>query len=346
MKHVRLWEPKYNVPIPATHKTEVYLNDGVNSFKNVSAGMGLTAQTDMGHNTGDLDGDGYPDIYVGTGSPAIKYLDMVLLVTPDGQGGLKAKDVSATSGVQSNGPTRCHGMAIGDYNGDGALDIFVNNGGPSADPLTVDPHSLFQAQPNGTGWAGFELEGVRSNRSGIGAHLVATTSAGREVHRRRRAGTGFGNNNSPVQHVAIGSDASITRLEIHWPSGIVQTLLDPVMSQVHQVVETGLRLKGQTQIGGQVELDLAGPSGQTVDLYFAMQSTQLGIPGLGELVLLPPLVPLGPSTLDAQGRGTASLPIPSDPALAGAVIHIQGWFHDPVTFANGLLSNGIPVQLQ
>ena len=340
-----LFVPKYNNKKPATDSTELYVNDTVGKFVDVSSGLGLTPSTDMGHTTGDVDGDGYPDIYIGTGNPAKELPDLLYLVTPNGAGALNFNDVSATSGILSEGDTRAHGMALGDYDGDGMIDVFVNNGGPSEIPATLEEHFLFHAADNGSHWAGFELTGIRSNRSAVGAHLTATTSTGRQVHRWRRVGHGFGNTNSPIQHVAIGSDTSIERLDIRWPSGIVQTILEPALSTVHQVLETGLLVSGPTTVGGQVALEAVGPAGQTLQLYTSGATFQLPLPGLGLLQLLPPLTSLGSLPLDAAGTGAASLPIPANPALAGLTVYLQGWFHDPVTFGNSTLSNALTITI-
>jgi len=339
-----LFVPKYNNLAPV-HTTELYLNDAVSAFVNVSAGLGLMAQTDMGHNTGDLDGDGYPDIYIGTGAPAYKTPDLLYLVTPSGAGGLLLNDVSATSGILAGGDTRCHGMAIGDFDADGAVDVFVNNGGPSNDTTTQEAHYLLRGTPNASGWASFELEGVRSNRSAIGAHLVATTNTGREVHLWRRAGHGFGNTNSPRLRVGLGTDTAIDQLSIRWPSGIVQTLLAPTLGQVHAVVETGLLLDGPVAVGGSLDLDLVGPAGQIANSFFALQSFELELPGLGLLLLLPPLTPLGATTLDASGKGQLSLPIPPNPSLAGVAFFAQSWFHEPASLTKTTLSNAVQVSI-
>ena len=341
-----LFVPKYNNVFPPTKPTELYLNDKVGAFVNVTAGTSLTAQTDMGHNTGDLDGDGYPDIYIGTGNPDFKSPDLMYLVTPNGSGGIATSDISATSGILVGGDTRCHGMAFGDYDADGFVDIFVNNGGPSSKPQSLEPHYLLHAADNGSRWAAFELTGVRTNRSAIGAHVIATTSAGREVHRWRRAGHGFGNTNSPIQHVGIGTDTQIQRVVVRWPSGIEQTLLDPALFQVHQVIETGLLLTGPTVLGGQVDLDLVGPAGQVANLYFSGATAQLPLPGFGLLQLLPPVIPLGAATLDGMGQGTASFPIPASPSFLGLTVYLQGWFHEPLSLANTALSNAVSVTIQ
>jgi hypothetical protein len=78
---------------------------------------------------------------------------------------------------------------------------------------------------------------VISNRSAVGARSVAITDSGREVHRILRAGNGFANTDSPIQHFGIGQDETIECIVITWPSGVVQTIHDPPMNQVIEVVE-------------------------------------------------------------------------------------------------------------
>ena len=63
---VDIYAAKYHFRF--TQPSRLYLNEGDGTFLDVTAGSGTTGQTDMGHNTGDLDADGYPDIYIGTGT--------------------------------------------------------------------------------------------------------------------------------------------------------------------------------------------------------------------------------------------------------------------------------------
>jgi len=228
--------PKYHYLPEDVNTSELYRNNGDGTFTNVTPGSGMTTQTDMGHNTGDIDGDGYPDIFIGTGHPGFKSNDLLLLVTPNGKGGFNTNDVSISSGINANGPTRCHGIALGDYDQDGAIDIFTNNGGPSQKQY-LEENYLWHNQGNGNQWTALRLEGVQSNRSAVGARAVATTTEGREVHRVIRAGNGFGNTSSLIMHFAIGSDSGIADIEITWPSGIVQVITNPPMSQIIDVVE-------------------------------------------------------------------------------------------------------------
>jgi len=230
-----IFVPKYLLEGDGT--SLLYRNNGDGTFSDVTPGSGMTGQTDMGHNTGDLDADGYPDIFIGTGNPAFPDLIRLFLVRPDAPEGLVATDYSTESGVTAQGAVRCHGVAIGDYDQDGLLDVYNNNGGPSGLPETFEANFLWQGQSNGNAWTALNLTGVTSNRSGIGARIVAFTSAGREVHRMLRAGNGFANTDSPTVHIGIGQDESIHRVEITWPSGILQTILQPPLYQVLDVVE-------------------------------------------------------------------------------------------------------------
>ncbi len=231
-----LFVPKYLLDTIGT--SELFRNNRDGTFSDVTAGSGMTGQTDMGHNTGDLDADGYPDIFIGTGNPAFPDDSHLFLMTPDGNGGLIGLDYSDESGITSNGPTRCHGIALGDYDQDGSVDAYINNGGPSGLPESFEPNFLWQSQGNANNWTALRLTGVISNRSGVGARSVAITNSGREVHRILRAGNGFANTDSPLQHFGIGQDEIIECIVITWPSGVVQTIHDPPLTQVIDVVET------------------------------------------------------------------------------------------------------------
>ncbi len=249
-----LFAPKYWLePIGGT--SELFRNNGDGTFSNVTVGSGMTGQTDMGHNTGDLDADGYPDIFIGTGNPGFPDHQRLFLMTPDGKDGLIGLDYSDASGITVNGPTRAHGIALGDYDQDGWIDVYVNNGGPSGLPDTFEPNFLWQSQGNANNWTALRLTGVISNRSGVGARSVATTNTGREVHRILRAGNGFANTDSPIQHFGIGQDQSIDCIVITGPSGVVQTIDDPPMSQVIDVIETADVCPGDIDGDGEVGIN-------------------------------------------------------------------------------------------
>lgn len=230
--------PKYQLDpfIPS----RVCRNNGNGTFTDLSIAAGMTGQADMGHNTGDLDNDGHPDIFIGTGSPQLPMLDVLFRITVDGAGRWHATDVSEASGILVNGPTRCHGISLGDYDQDGDVDVYACNGGPSGGPDTLETSFLWQNAGNANHWVGLRLRGVVSNRGAVGARAVAVTSSGRKVFRALRAGNGFANTDSPVLHFGLGTESQVSRIEIYWPSGIVQVVKGPTIDQVTEVFESGI----------------------------------------------------------------------------------------------------------
>jgi hypothetical protein len=340
-----VFEPKYQ-PTQVTMISQLFLNDRDGTFTNVSAGAAMTGQSDMGHNTGDVDGDGYPDIYIGTGHPTFEALDLLYLMTPDGSGGLASQDVSDSSGITSIGETRCHGMAFGDYDGDGDMDIYANNGGPEQQPDTLEENALWQNQGNGNGWLSLRLEGVLSNRSAVGARAAATTTAGRQVHRALEVGTGFANTDSPILHFGIGGDAGVTQIELRWPSGMTQTLLKPTLGALTDVTETGMRLTGTPSLGATVSLDLAGPAGHEALIFASLDTIYAPLPKYGGIWQLAD--PLFEFLVLGLGPGVASVPfqIPNDPGLSGVTAYFQSWIHEPGVSPGGTISGLVPIAIE
>lgn len=237
--HTDVYVPKWQQS--PTGPSEIYLNNGDGTFTDVSHTCGIGGQTDMGHNQADLDLDGYIDIFVGTGAPRFADTDRLYLVVPDESIGIRVVDHTLASGLADLGVTRCHGIVFGDYDRDGDLDIYLNNGGPSFTPKnnpdTIQGNSMLRNDGPPMPWMAVTLEGTLSNRDGIGAKLVATTSDGRQLHRIHRSANGFCNTNPAEVWFGPGAGETITAIEIIWPSGIVQHISSPAMSQITHITE-------------------------------------------------------------------------------------------------------------
>ncbi len=323
-----------------TGPSRLFLNHKDQTFTDVTAGSGMTGQTDMGHNTGDVDGDGYPDVFIGTGSPTNVYPDVLFLIAPNGSGGLVATDVSASSGILSEGPTRCHGSAFGDYDADGDVDMYLNNGGPEKAPSMLEPNFFWQKQGNANAWLELRLQGVLSNRSAAGARAVARTSSGREVHRQLTVGKGFGNTDSPVLHFGLGAETAVTRLVVSWPSGITQTRLSPPAFTVQSMVETGLRIQGNAAPGSTITLESAGKPGFRSEIFASATTQSVPLPKYGGILELGlPLFPVASLVLDAGGLHPLPVLIPNDPSLSGLTVYLQAWTHPAGQSAEGTLTN-------
>jgi hypothetical protein len=107
-------------------------------------------------------------------------------------------------------------MAVGDLDNDGRLDAVVTtNGGPA--------HILHNETATKNHWLTIELVGHRSNRDGIGAEIKLTTTRGAQYVTVTTASSYLSANDKRA-HFGLGADAVAKSIEIHWPSGIVQTL--------------------------------------------------------------------------------------------------------------------------
>lgn len=260
-----LYLPKFQ-PFPVA-PSALLLNAGDGTFVDLTWTSGMTGQRDMGHNSGDLDGDGYPDIFIGTGSPNEPFPDLLFRVKPDPVRGLRAQDRSVESGIVAPGLSRSHGSAFGDYDEDGDVDVYVNTGGRPSLPETAERNWLLAARGSDHGWVALELTGLLSNRSAVGARAVATTTSGRRIHRHLTVGKGFGNTDSPILHFGLGSERTLGRIDILWPSGIEQALLAPAAFERHEVLESGMLWSSDPAGGGRPRIEVCGPAGSAIDLF-------------------------------------------------------------------------------
>lgn len=205
------------------HETKMYLyhNNHDGTFTNVTDSMGLNRPVfAMGANFGDIDNDGWLDMYLGTGNPDFRSLIPNKMFK--NMGGKQFVDV--TNSARVGNLQKGHGVVFADINNDGNQDIFVRMGGAVPGDGYFNSFYVNPGQTNNR-WIGLLLEGTKSNRSAIGAHIAVTF---RENGRRRtvymdiNSGGSFGAN--PLRkEIGIGKADKIDQLRITWPTtGIVQ----------------------------------------------------------------------------------------------------------------------------
>ena len=193
-------------------RMRLFHNQGNGTFRDATAEMGLSRVfMPMGLNAGDMDNDGFLDIYLGSGNPS--YASPLPNVMLHNDGGKRFTDVTAASGtgVMPKG----HGIAFADLDRDGDEDLFVKMGGAVLGD--AQRSRLFANPGNGNDWVSVRLVGVRSNRAGVGARIKVT--AGEKIV-QRTVGSGGSFGAGPFeQHIGLGKAAvAAVRVEVFWPA--------------------------------------------------------------------------------------------------------------------------------
>ena len=191
----------------------------------------------IGGNFGDLDNDGWVDIYVTTG--AADYRALMPNRMFRNAGGRTFQDVTTAAGVGHL--QKGAAVSMGDVDGDGDLDVYAVVGGEYPGDGFLD--ALFLNPGNANHWVTLRLVGVRSNRSAIGARIalrVATPAGPREIHRVVGSGGSFGAS-TLQQEIGLGQATAIEGLSIRWPSGLTEQIRDVPLDSVLAIREGAAR---------------------------------------------------------------------------------------------------------
>ncbi|MGB7847837.1 MAG: CRTAC1 family protein [Candidatus Acidiferrum sp.] len=218
----------------------LFLNGGKGEFDDRTAASGLKGTMDMsgwGNGIVDFDNDGWKDLFVARANvmdniseqnAARRYPEPNTIFRNEGKG--KFADVSATAGpdFQLEAPHR--GVAFGDLDNDGRMDMVVSvlNG-----PAKVI-HNISENQNH---WILLKLVGTKSNRMGIGAQIHITTEDGASQWNEATTAVGYASSSDPRVHFGLGKNGRIKQVEIRWPSGIKQILQDVAADRILTIEE-------------------------------------------------------------------------------------------------------------
>jgi enediyne biosynthesis protein E4 len=219
----------------------LYRNDGNEFFSDVANFHGIAQATRLLSGWGlkffDYDNDGHVDLILANGHPddmiesysqQVRYKEPLVLFRNDGK---RLANVTAEAGPAFQKMYPARGLAVGDYNNDGRLDVLIGNNGEA-------PVLLKNTAGDGNHWVGLKLQGTSCNRDAVGATI--TWSFGDVVRSRYKANGGSYLSSHDMREVlGLGGAAKVDWVEIKWPqpSGRVERFTDVPVDRYVTIVE-------------------------------------------------------------------------------------------------------------
>jgi enediyne biosynthesis protein E4 len=205
----------------------LYRNMGDQGFDDATVRSGIGYATfhlsGFGTRFFDYDNDGARDLFMANGhvlDNIQKYSADTFYAEPKlmfrNVGGGRFENVTNQLGADMLLPRVSRGVAVGDFDNDGDLDILVNNNGQA-------PQLLRNDGGNSNHWLEILLIGVKSNRDGVGAR-IKVSSGGLVQFDQKKGGMSYQSAQDPRLHFGLGRHAQIDSVEIIWPSGMVTRL--------------------------------------------------------------------------------------------------------------------------
>lgn len=219
----------------------IYQNNHDESFDDQAAPTGIGMATRLMSGWGlkffDYDNDGFLDLFLANGNPddliesihsLVKFQEPLMLFHGSGKGFV---NVSAQSGPVFTKPLSARGLAIGDFDNDGATDVLVANN----DGAPVLLHNNVGSQNH---WLGLKLVGTKSNPDAIGARIIYQAQDLKQ-QRMKVGGGSFLSSHDPRMVLGIGNRPKIDWLEIKWPlpSGKVERFTGLPVDRYITIVE-------------------------------------------------------------------------------------------------------------
>ncbi len=189
----------------------------------------------------DYNNDGLPDLFLANGHPddmvekmttRVKYKEPILMFE---NLGTKFRDVSAQTGSVFSNSYPARGLAVGDFDNDGDLDVLISNNGEA-------PILLRNDGGNRNNWVGLQLVATKSNPGAVGA-VISWQVGARKFSRLKTAGGSYLASHDPREILGAGANGKIESIEIRWPSGKFDKLTNVPMNVYVTVVEgEGLKI--------------------------------------------------------------------------------------------------------
>lgn len=219
----------------------LYENNKDETFSDVAHTHGIAQATRLLSGWGlkffDFDNDGGTDLLLANGHPddmvemystTVKYKEPLLLFRQEGG---RLRNISSEAGPVFSKSFPARGLAVGDYNNDGRMDVLVGNNGQA--PLLLRNNSGKENH-----WVGLKLQGARCNRDAIGARITWSVG-GAKRSRLKNNGGSYLSSHDPREVLGLGTATKLDWLEIRWPlpSGMVDRLTDLPVDRYVTIVE-------------------------------------------------------------------------------------------------------------
>jgi hypothetical protein len=216
----------------------LFQNTGKGDFREVTSPSGMRdaslQMSGFGAGLYDFDNDGWKDLFVTRGhvesismpsQPVDQYNTVFHNPGPSG----KWVALTQEAGLDAAPAARHRGCAFGDLDGDGRIDVVTTALGQEAEIW------MNRSQQSGH-WLDIALRGTKSNRDGIGTRVKVVTKGGAQYNHMTTS-VGYASSSDGPVHFGLGADSRAERIEIHWPSGILQTLEDVDGDRILKVTE-------------------------------------------------------------------------------------------------------------
>ena len=222
-------------------KFSIYQNNRDETFRDQAVTTGIGQATLLLSGWGlkffDFDNDGQMDLLLANGHPddmvevnmtKVTYKEPLLLFRQENK---KFRNVSAEAGPAFSRHLPARGLALGDYDNDGALDVLVANNGEA--PLLLHNRA---AQANH--WVGLRLVGSNCNRDAIGA-ILSWSVGGMKSSRLKISGGSYLSSHDRREVLGLGSATKLDELEIKWPapSGKVERFTEVPIDRYIMITE-------------------------------------------------------------------------------------------------------------
>lgn len=184
----------------------------------------------------DFDNSGLPDLLIANGHiypevdtllDSVRYREPLLLYY--NKGNRTFEEIAGSAGLNDGPMYSRRGVAFGDLNNDGNVDLVIFNVG-------APPSVFINETKNLNHRVLFKLVGTKSNRGAVGARITVTTSSRSQIE-EVKAGSSYLSTNDPRLHFGLAGEAVMVKVEIRWPNGTVETLNNVAGDAIYTITE-------------------------------------------------------------------------------------------------------------